>query len=333
MSATRKQPSRANKGGSSAGVRTSPGEQRTEQPASTSSQRKAAANSPQASIIQRERGQTTQTQTQGQRARRRPSRSSTSQQQQLVSNNNNNINISNNNNNNSNNNNNNNTTKSSKAAAPPSAAYPLPPPSSVTTTTTNTTATTATTATNIINPLPLSTTPSTTTVKRTLDVAPPTVGPKGIMHDKMVHVSFQPVPETPTSAPPSNRATRAQKREERQQHQRSSQPMEDEETDSDSSSPRVKGIFDHPLLPPKKPRRKHKPTTSSTKNPSDPAPSSVQNAMDLDLKSAAQQAPPTPLSAQPLPSPSQGAGSSYWSQPWVCATHLLARHVATSPLS
>ena len=298
MSATRKQPSRGNKGGSSSRVRTSPGE-RSEEGGRASSQRKGhgregAANSPQASIIQREGGQT---QTQGQRARRRPSRS-----QQSASNN----------------------TSKSKSAAPSSAST-LPPPASSVTTATSTSGT--------INPLPSPTTASTTTVKRTFDVAPPTVGPKGIMHDKMVHVSFQPIPETPTSVPPSNRATRAQKREERQQ-QRNSQSMDNEDSDSDCDSPRVKGLFDHPLLPPKKSRKKHKPTTASTKNISDTAPGSVPNAMDLDLKSAvAQQAPPTPFSAQPLPSPSQGVGSSYWTQPWVCAAHLLAHDFAPSSLS
>jgi len=148
--------------------------------------------------------------------------------------------------------------------------------------------------------------------RRTLDVAGPTLGPKDIMHDKFVYVSFQPIPETPTSVPPSNRATRAQKREEGQQ-QRNSQSMDNEDSDSDCDSPRVYGLFDHPLLPPKHtPRKKHKPTTAPTKNTSDTAPGSALNAMDPDLKSAvAQQAPPTPFSAQPLPSPSQGVGSSY----------------------
>jgi len=337
MSATRKQPSRGNKGGS-----TTMRGLREEDSARASSHRKShtaharviAENSPQASTIQRELGQgaqagqgahghavhagqtqtqTEETQTQGQRARRRPSRSQQPAAMMMSSKSKS-------------------TTTSTASSSAPTTALP-PTTTSTATTPSVSTATASTTSNNNINPLPSSTTPSTTTVKRTLDVAPPTVGPKGIMHDKMVHVSFHSVPETPTSAPPSNRTTRAQKREERLLHQRDSQPMDHDDTDSDSDSPRVRGLFDYPLLPPKKPRRKLKHPTASTKNPPDVPPGSLPTVMDLDLKSTvAQQHPPTPLSAQPLPSPGQPP-ASYWIQPWVCPPRLLPGDFASSSVS
>jgi hypothetical protein len=287
-SATRKQPSRANKGGgaSAAVVRASlvsergeGGEQQQQQQQQQQPRhhhhRKGRDNSPQATALQQQQqqqqGQQTQT-TQGQRARRRPSRSTTTTTTSQISNN----------------------TKSKSTAPPPPSAVSLPPTNPLDHTSPS--------------PLPSSTTtPSTTTVKRTLDVAPPTVGPKGIMHDKMVHVSFHSVPDhPPTSATPSNRATRAQKREERLQ-QRSSHSM-DIDTDSDSSSPRVEGLFDNPLLPPRKPRKKPKQSSASTKNAPDPTTSSTD-----PTGSTPNPNPPTPHAAPTTPFASFPPQAQGWS--------------------